>query len=97
MEKRNYPKILEGQSFNSSNIMNNYSINGNNINDINNIDINNIPYAKSIRSTPNLNNNTSKSYSQYNTGLPLIPRATISQKENYQQAYDKCNQAKGLI
>ena len=97
MERRNNPRILEGQSFNSSNFMNNYSINGNNINDINNIDINNIPYAKSIRSTPNLNNNTSKSYSQYNTGLPLIPRATISQKENYQQAYDKCNQAKGLI
>ena len=76
----------------------NYS-NGNNLN------INNIPYAKSVPSIyQNYNqqklqnfNNTSKYYINYNNELPPIPKTPINQNDKYKQAYDNCNQAKGLI
>ena len=88
------------QNFNMNNSnLSNYSINGNNLN------INNIHYAKSVSSIhPNYNqqiyqnfNNTSKYYTNYNNELPPIPRTPFNQNDKYKQAYDNCNQAKGLI
>ena len=78
---------------------NNYPINRNNL------DINNIPYAKSISNlNPNFSqqtssnlSNTSKYISKYNNELPPIPRTPIPLNDTYKQAYDNCNQAKGLI
>ena len=90
----------DSQKFNMNNSkFSNYSINGNNLN------INNIPYAKSVSSIhPNYNqqisqnfNNTSKYNINYNNELPPIPRTPINQNDKYKQAYDNCNQAKGLI
>ena len=67
----------------------NYSINGNDIN------INNIPFAKSY---PNINNNRRIQNPNLpsTVGLPPLPR-TPYQDEKYKQAYENCNQAKGLI
>ena len=66
-----------------------YSVNGNNLN------INNIPFAKSYPNMP-LNKRISNSNLSSTTGLPPIPR-TPYQDEKYKQAYENCNQAKGLI
>ena len=72
---------------------------------INNLNYNDIPYAKSIsNSHPNYNlpnnnlNNTSKYITNYNNNeLPQLPRTPYQMKDTYKQAYDNCNQAKGLI
>ena len=66
-----------------------YSINGNNIN------LDNIPFAKSY---PNMSNNRKIQNPNLSStvGLPPLPR-TPYQDEKYKQAYDNCNQAKGLI
>ena len=83
----------DNNSINSSNSnkKSHYSINSNNIN------IDNIPYARSYQniSQKNKNNNLNDSKFSLN-GLPPIPK-TPYQEEKYRQAYDNCNQAKGLI
>ena len=83
----------DNNSINSSNSnkKSHYSINSNNIN------IDNIPYARSYQniSQNNKNNNLNDSKFSLN-GLPPIPK-TPYQEEKYRQAYDNCNQAKGLI
>ena len=88
---------FDERSFNS-NKKSHYSINTNNLN------VNNIPYARSVSNiNPGNNNqlqnlsNTTKLSSNYNNGLPPIPRTPITQNDKYKQAYDNCNQAKGLI
>ena len=84
-------------SFMNNNQSSNFSINGNNLN------INNIPFAKSISNIPpNYNQQTSKNLNissryNYSNELPPIPRTPIPQNDTYRQAYDNCNQAKGLI
>ena len=88
----------KSQGFDERSLNSHYSINANNLN------INNIPYAKSISNSnlvnnhqiPNLNN-TTKLSSIYNNELPPIPKTPINQNDKYKQAYDNCNQAKGLI
>ena len=88
----------KSQGFDERSLNSHYSINANNLN------INNIPYAKSISNSnlvnnhqiPNLNN-TTKLSSNYNNELPPIPKTPINQNDKYKQAYDNCNQAKGLI
>ena len=73
----------------SSNQNSHYSINANNLN------IDNIPYAKSY---PNITQNKMNNNLNYSNKdkLPPIPRTPIPD-DKYKQAYDNCNQAKGLI
>ena len=83
----------------NGNEISHYSINSTNLN------VNNIPYAKSVSNiNPNNNqqippnlNNTTKILTKYSNDLPPIPRTPILQNDKYKQAYDNCNQAKGLI
>jgi hypothetical protein len=76
---------------NNSNKNSHYSINSNNIN------IDNIPYARSYQNMPQRNKNNNLNDSKFSlNGLPPIPK-TPYQDEKYRQAYDNCNQAKGLI
>ena len=76
---------------NNSNKNSHYSINSNNIN------IDNIPYARSYQNMSQKNNNNNLNDSKFSlNGLPPIPK-TPYQDEKYRQAYDNCNQAKGLI
>ena len=76
---------------NNSNKKSHYSINSNNIN------IDNIPYARSYQNMSQKNNNNNLNDSKFSlNGLPPIPK-TPYQDEKYRQAYDNCNQAKGLI
>ena len=73
----------------SSNQNSHYSINANNLN------IDNIPYA---RSYPNITQNKKQNNLNYSNKdkLPPLPRTPIPD-DKYKQAYDNCNQAKGLI
>ena len=73
----------------SSNQNSHYSINANNLN------IDNIPYA---RSYPNITQNKKENNLNYSNKdkLPPLPRTPIPD-DKYKQAYDNCNQAKGLI
>ena len=73
----------------SSNQNSHYSIN------VNNLNIDNIPYAKSY---PNITQNKMNNNLNYSNKdkLPPIPRTPIPD-DKYKQAYDNCNQAKGLI
>ena len=72
---------------------------------INSLNINDIPYAKSISNIhPNYkqqNNNLSNTSKYYpdngNNELPPIPKTPYQLNDTYKQAYDNCNQAKGLI
>ena len=73
----------------NSNIKSHYSVNSNNIN------VDKIPYARSYPNMTNNTNNINNSKLSF-TGLPPIPK-TPYQDEKYRQAYDNCNQAKGLI
>ena len=94
MDITNNSKRLDGLSMNT-NKFSHYSINGNNL------DINRIPYAKSIvdmnNNIPSNLNNSSKYSSSHNYELPPLPRTPIPPNDKYKQAYDNCNQAKGLI
>ena len=70
----------------------NYSNNNNQRSSEYSMNINNIPFAKSYQNL-NLRNNSNLT----STGkLPPIPRTPL-QDNKYKQAYESCNQAKGLI
>ena len=87
MNNMKLSKKYDNKSINSKN--SHYSLDSSKLN------INNIPYSKSY---PNRSQNINQMNLKYstNSSLPPIPRTPVLD-EKYKQAYDNCNQAKGLI